>query len=105
MEPSNHPDIVPAPNQFAKNDTAEAHDLKQRITTCLKDRFSGLQGIHVTVFGTTVALRGKVSTKDDKRLRLECCRNVPGVTRVVDDLIIADDETPLRPGREEDELS
>ena len=92
MKSSDNPELVPAPDNFAKSDTADGDQLKQRIRASLKDRFSNLQGVHVTVFGTTVALRGKVPSKDDKRLILEYCRTVPGVMRVVNDLIVADEK-------------
>jgi len=91
MKSSDNSDTLPAPDTFAKSDTAEGELLKLRVTACLKDRFSSLQGVHVTVFGTTVALRGKVPSKNDKRLLLECCRHIPGVMRVVNELIVADE--------------
>jgi osmotically-inducible protein OsmY len=49
--------------------------------------------IHITVIGSTAAMRGTVRSPQDKRLCLECCRHVPGVTRVVDDLIVDDEGT------------
>jgi len=94
MNSSDDPGIVPAPTTFAKSDTAEGELLKRRITECLKDQFPNLHGIHVAVYGITVVLRGKVSSKNDKRLLSECCRHVPGVTRILDELIVTD-ETPI----------
>jgi len=91
MKPSDHSEIVPAPTQFAAGDAAEGHDLKWRITACLRGRIPGLQGIHITVFGNTAALRGKVRSLKEKRVCVECCRHVPGVMRVVDELIVADE--------------
>ncbi len=69
MRPSDNSEIVPTPDNFAKSDTAEGELLKRRITACLTDRFPNLQGVRVTVFGTSVAVRGKVSSKNDKRER------------------------------------
>lgn len=99
MKTSDYPELVPAlnqfaPNQFATGDVAEGHDLRWRIMACLRCRIPELQGIHVTVFGNTAALRGEVRSLHEKRLFLECCRHVPGVIRVVDDLTVAD-ETPV----------
>jgi osmotically-inducible protein OsmY len=91
MKSSDYSEIVPAPANYATSDTAEAELLKRRIAACLTDRFPKLKGIHVTVFGTSVAVRGKISSKNDKRLCLECCSQIPGVRRVVDELIVADE--------------
>ena len=91
MKPSDNPDIAPAPTTYAISDTAEGELLKQRIIACLRDRLPNLQGIHVAVFGITVVLRGKVPSKNDKRLCVECCRHVPGVMRFVNELIVADE--------------
>jgi len=90
MESSSNSDIVPAPNQFAEGNTGEGHDLQRRIMACLKNHFPALRGVHVTVIGSTAALRGEVSSKNDKRLCLEYCRHVPGVIRIVDDLIVVE---------------
>ena len=86
MKPSDNPDLVPAPDQFATGNVAQGQDLKWRIEACFKNRIPEIQGIHVTVFGGTAVLRGKVRSLSEKRLCLECCRRVPGVTRVIDDL-------------------
>jgi len=87
MRTANNPH-TPAETQFATPDANKA-DLKWRITACLRDRLPGLRGdIHVTVIGSTAAIRGTVRSLQDKRLCLECCRRVPGVMRVVDDLIV-----------------
>jgi len=94
MKSPNKPDIVPAPTQFAAGDVAEGYDLKRRIMACLKERLPDLQGVHVTVFGNTAALRGAVRSSQEKRQCVECCRHVPGVTRIVDELNVAD-ETPV----------
>lgn len=90
MESPDDPMNVPAPTHFAKGDTFDGDDLKRQIMASLKDRLPDLQGVHVTVFGTSVALRGKVSTKNEKRECVEYCRHVPGVMRVVNDLVVAE---------------
>ena len=90
MKSSAHPETLPTPTQFAVGNTAQGHDLKWRIEACMRDRLPGLQGIHITVFGNTVALRGKVCSLQEKWQCIECCRHVPGVIRVVDDLKIAE---------------
>ena len=88
MKTSDHPELVPTPIQYATGDVAEGHDLKWRIMACFRCRIPEIEGIHVTVSGSTVVLRGKVRSSHEKRLCLECCRHVPGVMRVVDDLTI-----------------
>jgi hypothetical protein len=94
MKSSDHSEVVPAPIQFAAGDVAEGHDLKWRIMACLRSCIPGIQSIHVTVFGNTAALRGEVRTLQEKRLGINCCRHVPGVMRVVDDLTVAE-QTPV----------
>jgi osmotically-inducible protein OsmY len=90
MKSSDHPELVPAPNQLAQGDTSKAGDLKWRITACLTTRIPDLKGIHITVVGNTAVLRGNVRTLQEKWLCLKCCRHVPGVMRIVDDLIAAE---------------
>ena len=79
----------PAPTHFAESDTSQGRDLQWRISACLQARIPDIQGIHIAVFGNTVALRGEVRSLCEKRLCLECCRHVPGVMRLVDDLTVA----------------
>jgi hypothetical protein len=67
---------------------AGGRDLKWRIQACLRQRIPDLQGIHVTVVGNTAAIRGHLRSQCDKRFCLECCRHVPGVMRVVDELLV-----------------
>ena len=57
---------------------------------CLKGHFPALRGVRVTVIGSTAAIRGEVSSKDDKRLCLDSCRQVPGVNRIVDELVVVE---------------
>jgi osmotically-inducible protein OsmY len=90
MESFGSSDIVPVPQQFAEGNTGEGRDLQRRIMACLKDRFPALRGVHVTVIGGTADLRGEVSSKTDKRLCVEYCRHVPGVLKIVDELIVAE---------------
>jgi hypothetical protein len=90
MKSSDFPETMPAPTHFADGDVAEGHDLRWRIMACLRGRIPDLQGIHITVFGNTAVLRGKVRTVQEKWLCLKCCPHVPGVIRVVDDLTVAE---------------
>jgi osmotically-inducible protein OsmY len=90
---------TPAASQYAKPDTSDREELKGRVMACLRDRNTDLRGIHVTVFGGTVAIRGHVRSSQEKQLCVECCRNVPGVARVVDDLIVVTD-APVSHGSE-----
>ena len=80
---------LPAPTHFAERDPTDGRDLQWRIAACLTHRIPDLQGIHITVFGNTAALRGEVGSIREKQRCLECCRRVPGVMRVVDDLTVA----------------
>lgn len=88
MDPASPADI-PAGTKFANPETGNRADLEWRIKACLRDRLPGLKAvIHITVIGSTAAIRGTVRSPQDKRLCIECCRHVPGVMRVVDDLIV-----------------
>ncbi len=91
MKPAEKPEFTPA-TQYAKPDTSDREDLKGRVMACLRDHHTDLRGIHVTVFGGTAALRGHVRSLEEKRLCVVCCRHVPGVMRVVDDLVVADEK-------------
>ena len=86
MKISGDPELIRFPDQYAVGDASEGHDLKWRILACFRCRIPEVTGIHVAVFGSTAVLRGKVRSSHDKRLCLECCRHVPGVMKVVDDL-------------------
>lgn len=88
MKSSDSRETVPASTQYAAGDLSKGHDLKWRITACLRERFPELPSIHITVFGNTAALRGEVDSLSEKRLCIEYCRHVPGVMRVVDDLTV-----------------
>jgi osmotically-inducible protein OsmY len=90
MDSSSNPDIVPAPNQFAEGNTGEGLDLQTRIMACLKSKFPSLRGVRVTVIGGTAAIRGEVSSKEDKQLCLDCCRQVAGVIRIVNELVVVE---------------
>jgi hypothetical protein len=90
MEPARNSNSTPAETNFAKPDTADSHSLKVRIAGCLRDRNRDFQHLHVTVFGGTVVVRGELPSLAEKGRCLEFCRLVPGVMRVVDELIVAD---------------
>jgi osmotically-inducible protein OsmY len=85
-------DSKPTPTHFAASDTSASNDLKSRIVACLTSRIPNLRSVHVTVFGGTAVLRGTLSSAHEKRLCLECCRHVPGVSRAIDDLTVAYDK-------------
>jgi osmotically-inducible protein OsmY len=97
-------DSKPAPTQFAAGDTSDANGLKSRIVACLRDRIPNSQRVHVTAFGGTCVLRGTLSSAHEKRLCLECCRHVPGVIRVIDELVVTD-ENPVHFDADETDLS
>ena len=95
MESSEQPEVVPAPRQFASADPSSAKELKSRIVACVREGLPNSPSVHVTVFGGTVVLRSTLSSAQDKLRCLENCRRVPGVIRVVDELVVAD-EMPVR---------
>ena len=85
-------DSRPGPTQFAAGNTSEANELRSKIMSRLKDHLPNSQGIRVTVFGGTVVLRGNFSLAQEKRLCLECCRSVPGVIQVIDELVVTNEK-------------
>ena len=85
-------DSKPGPTQFAAGNTSEANDLRSQIVTRLTGHIPNSQGVRVTVFGGTVVLRGTLSSAQEKLHCLECCRSVPGVVRVFDELAVTDDK-------------
>jgi len=66
-------------------------DLKRRILACLRERLPDLPEICVTVIGGTAAVRGELRSVQEKRFCLECCRHVPGVMCVEDELVVHGD--------------
>jgi osmotically-inducible protein OsmY len=76
-------------SQYVQRATGIRSDLEWRIRACLRERLPGLNGdVYITVIGGTAAVRGTVRSLHDKSTCIECCRHVPGVLRVVDDLVI-----------------
>ena len=78
-------------NRFAQavEGTPAQRGLAWRIQACFRDRVGGLGKIHIMVVGSTVLLRGELDSLREKWLSLECCRHVPGVARVIDELVIS----------------
>jgi len=83
------PFALPAPARFADRETLRGQDLQWRIAACLRERIPDFPGIHIAACGSTALLRGDVRTSAEKQLCLDCCRHVPGVMRVVDELTVA----------------
>jgi osmotically-inducible protein OsmY len=81
-------EIVLVPPQFADTDIFNESDLKRRVSACLKTRLPRLEGIEVTVMGNTVILRGALLSAEEKRHCYECCRHVPGVMRVMEEIVV-----------------
>ena len=90
MKSFDHSEIVPGSIQFAEGNVAEGRDLEWRIMACLKTRIPDIKDIHITVVGNTAVIRGRVRTLQEKWLYLKCCRHVPGIMRVVDDITLAE---------------
>ncbi|MBS0266828.1 MAG: BON domain-containing protein [Planctomycetes bacterium] len=75
---------------FAQTGCGVRVDLEWRIKACLRERLPGLKGeIFVTVVGGSAVIRGSVLSLIDKNRCIECCRHVPGVRKVVDDLLVS----------------
>lgn len=99
MEPANASQAAgansPQVSQFAAAGRLfSRHGIELRIVACLRDRIPDLQGVHVTAIGSTAVLRGELPSSHDKWICLECCRHVPGVIRVVDELIVVEEVLP-----------
>ena len=62
-------------------------EIKRRITILLSQRgVSSLRRLHIEVKDGTVTLRGYVASFYERQLCLSCCRHVPGVFRMVDEI-------------------
>ena len=46
-----------------------------------------MEDVHAEVEGGIVTLRGRVPSERDRSLCTDCCRHVPGVLRVIDELV------------------
>ena len=90
MQPSDNPETLSAPTQFATGDSAAGEDLRRQILLQLTDGRLDRKHLSVAVCGGTAVLRGRVRTSHEKDLCLACARQVPGVTHVVDDLSVAE---------------
>ena len=91
--------FFPTPTPFAEQPvSAEPHDLKWRIQACLRERIAESREIYLAVMGGTVVIRGQVMSHHEKRVYMECCRHVPGVVRVVDELLVEDGATVYHGG-------
>ena len=97
MKPASNREIGPIATYFAEPDSTERHELMWRIMACLRGRLPEIEGLHVAVVDHTAALRGTLRSQHDKRLCVECCRHVPGVMRVVDELTVTEIGSSARP--------
>ncbi len=62
-------------------------EIKRRITILLSQRgVSSLRRLNIEVQDGTVTLRGNVESFDERQLCVSCCRHVPGVFRLVDEI-------------------
>src|SRR5579885_1643281 len=90
MESSNRPDSCALTAHFASPDIGNRIDLARHVMACLREAAPEIHAaVHVTVIGGTVVVRGKLPTEFEKHACLECCRRVPGVLRLVDELVVA----------------
>jgi len=62
-------------------------EIKRRITILLGQRgVSSLRRLNIDVEDGTVTLRGRVTSFYERQLCLSCCRHVPGVFNLVDEI-------------------
>ncbi len=76
---------------FARTEPIDqsSREIKRRITILLSQRgVSSLRRLHIEVQDGTVTLRGNVASFYERQLCLSCCRHVPGVFRMVDEINI-----------------
>lgn len=90
MDAASQPPVAPLPRNFAAGDLTRGIGLEWRISVCLQTRLGRPENIQVTVVGSTAVLRGRLQTPSEKWLCLQCCRHVPGVAQVVDELVVDD---------------
>jgi len=101
MESFSSPNVTPFASHFASRDVGNRIDLTRRVVDCLREAVPQIQGaLHVTAIGSTVTIRGELPTERAKQLCLDCCRRVPGVLRLVDELIV---DARLPAGNDADE--
>ncbi len=87
-------DIRITPPQFADAENFHENELRRRVVACLKSRLPDpVADVEVTVIGRTVVFRGDSLTAAEKRLCDECCRHVPGVTRVMEKSVVFETTT------------
>ena len=78
------------PPQWTPDRTAYERDLQDRVRRFLHLKGThGMEDIEAEVDGGVVILRGRVSSERERSLCTDCCRRVPGVLRVIDELTAA----------------
>ena len=84
----------------AKNlDPLAAEDalLNRRVRNFLYDRHvPRAQGLNVESHFGTLVVSGKLASKHDKWLCLECCRRVAGVVKLIDNVKVSKPKRTLR---------
>ena len=75
------------------------YSLGRRVRNFLQGRnIPGVDGLDITANGSTVTLQGRLPSQNAKRLCIECCRYVAGVTKVIDNVTVEklqqDSDTP-----------
>jgi osmotically-inducible protein OsmY len=62
-------------------------DLERYVAHCLQDRnVAALRRIAVRAHSGTITLRGTVTSFYQKQLCIQACRDVPGITELVDEV-------------------
>lgn len=70
---------------------AADQDLLLRVSHYLEERkFPALRNVQIEAHDGVVVLRGRVRTFYEKQLCQSCCRRVAGVTRLVDEVTVAE---------------
>ncbi|WP_034298789.1 BON domain-containing protein [Herbaspirillum sp. RV1423] len=81
--------VVGISNQIAVKPAATTHDIKVHIEAALQRRaHEEVRAIEVIVVGDQVTLNGSVSSLEERREALKAAAGTPGVTRVVDKLVV-----------------
>ena len=81
--------VVGISNQIAVRPAVAPHDVKVHIEAALQRRaHSEVKGIEVIVTGDQIALNGAVASMEERRAALNAAARTPGVTKVIDRLVV-----------------
>ncbi len=75
-------------SQFEDPQHTQERVLQKRVAACLESRHPELAGVDVTTIGRTVIFQGDSLTAEEKHRLYECCRHIPGVSRVMEKTVV-----------------